>query len=291
MLLTTLVPEASGFPDPWAKPGLQGVYVGDGVMLTRNWLDQLMYVSSTDLIVTPHLLNLGYCEPHLTKVLMSLLQPGQVFVDIGANVGYYSVLGGRAVHPGGTVHAFEPNPAIHRLLADNLEVNGFAPSAIPHRLALSDRAGTAPLLVFEGRTAAATLRPVSAAYAEAFGARTGRTTHAVAVETLRLDDVLAAVPEVHLIKLDAEGHEPAILRGGTELLRRSPVGEAADGIRALPLRPRRGAGPSRAAAGPRLPALPHRGRWRDRRAYRRGAAGLRLLRHHGAAPRRLSAGL
>ncbi|MDN3566427.1 FkbM family methyltransferase [Paeniroseomonas aquatica] len=223
MLLTTLVPEASGFPDPWAKPGLQGVYVGDGVMLTRNWLDQLMYVSSTDLIVTPHLLNLGYCEPHLTKVLMSLLQPGQVFVDIGANVGYYSVLGGRAVHPGGTVHAFEPNPAIHRLLADNLEVNGFAPSAIPHRLALSDRAGTAPLLVFEGRTAAATLRPVSAAYAEAFGARTGRTTHAVAVETVRLDDVLAAVPEVHLIKLDAEGHEPAILRGGTELLRRSPA--------------------------------------------------------------------
>ena len=55
-----------------------------------------------------------------------MLQRGDVFVDVGANIGYFSVLAACLVGEGGQVFAFEPDPDNFRLLRDNVALNGFS---------------------------------------------------------------------------------------------------------------------------------------------------------------------
>ena len=66
----------------------------------------------------------GIWEPYETALLMSLLRPGQVFVDVGANIGYFSLIAARLVGDGGAVYAFEPDPLNFRLLQASVASNG-----------------------------------------------------------------------------------------------------------------------------------------------------------------------
>ena len=65
----------------------------------------------------------GIWEPYETSLVLSLLQPGEVFVDVGANIGYFSILAASVVGDGGAVFAFEPDPANYRLLQANATLN------------------------------------------------------------------------------------------------------------------------------------------------------------------------
>ena len=68
----------------------------------------------------------GEWEPHVTNEFRKRLAPGDVCVDVGAHVGYYTLLASRLVGSGGHVYAFEPAPVCHRALLGNLERNGCA---------------------------------------------------------------------------------------------------------------------------------------------------------------------
>jgi FkbM family methyltransferase len=68
----------------------------------------------------------GVWEPVESALVAQLLRPGDVFVDLGANIGYYTVLAALACGPRGTVHAFEPEPGNFRLLRENVALNGLA---------------------------------------------------------------------------------------------------------------------------------------------------------------------
>lgn len=216
------------FPDFSEAPALQrkddpfaGSYLGDGVFLTKLWSRHLVKLLARDTIVAPHIIELGYIEPHISRLLVSLTQPGDVFVDVGANIGYYSVLGGWRAWPGGEIWAFEPHPRLFPLLSDNLVINGYAAIAHRHRVALSDKTGAAPLRTFEGYEATSTIRTLSPAFVQEADRQTGKTSRMLEVELARLDDVMRDVPEIHVLKIDAEGHEPAIVRGAQEILARS----------------------------------------------------------------------
>lgn len=64
-------------------------------------------------------------EPHVTKALQSVLAPGQVFLDVGANVGYFTMMAAAIVGPQGKVLAVEPFEHNYRLLQKSMEENGF----------------------------------------------------------------------------------------------------------------------------------------------------------------------
>lgn len=66
----------------------------------------------------------GIWEPYETSLLLSLLRPGDVFVDVGANIGYFSVVAASVVGARGVVFAFEPDPANFSLLEHNVRLNG-----------------------------------------------------------------------------------------------------------------------------------------------------------------------
>ena len=138
--------------------------------------------------------------------LRELLQGKDLFVDIGANCGLYSLIAAKAGVP---VLAVEPNRLNYNRLKQNIEHNRFA-NIQPHALALSDKPGRAAL--YGGGEGASLLRN--------WGGMTN--TYAQEVEVDTLDNLLASRSGLGdiLIKIDVEGHEPAVLSGARGLLMR-----------------------------------------------------------------------
>jgi FkbM family methyltransferase len=214
------------FPDygeiPHKSPPMSGVYFGKGVLMTKIWSGHMFMVDTDDMIVGPHLVNIGMNEPHNTRILVSLIKPGDVFVDVGANVGYFSVLGAWRAYPGGQVWSFEPNPKVFPILSDNLTINGYAEMAHRWPAALSDREGKGTLRVFPGYVATSTVRDVPDDYVRFTERETGRSSHLVDIELTSLDTAMRDVPEIDVMKIDVEGHELSVMRGAQEIIARSP---------------------------------------------------------------------
>jgi FkbM family methyltransferase len=163
-------------------------------------------------IVVPDSLNLITCyvvqeqqdwfEDEI-KFVRRLLRPGQKVIDIGANYGVYTLSMAKAVGPAGRVWAFEPASGTARLLAEGINANGFE-QVVLEQSALSGACGTAQFALNENSELNALVH--------------GKLP-ASAVETVRLvtlDDRLQAYGwrEIDFTKIDAEGEEAQILKGG-----------------------------------------------------------------------------
>ena len=151
----------------------------------------------------------GYFEKEEGRLLCALLQPGGVMFDVGANIGYYSIGAALCVGPAGQVHAFEPTPAVHRRLLENVALNGLR-QVVVHELAVADTAGSATMYDLPGNSGGNSL------------GRHAASRVSYPVWTIRLDDYVRehAVPRVDLVKLDIEGAEVLALRGMEATLRR-----------------------------------------------------------------------
>jgi FkbM family methyltransferase len=156
----------------------------------------------------------GYFEERFEAELFEdALGDGDTMLDVGANFGYYAVRCARAVGPSGVVHAFEPDPNARELLSANAAENGLDGRLRIHASAVSD----------EDRQVA-----IHLAEETAFSGltSTGRSaTRGVLRITARSLDSFAdehRIDRVDALKIDVEGHEPAVLRGAASLLRRSP---------------------------------------------------------------------
>jgi len=165
----------------------------------------LVAEAAGDRYFAPHLRRHGIWEAAETLVLLRLLAPGMRVVDVGAHVGYYSVMCSRRVGPGGGVLAFEPEPENHRLLQANLLLNDCRNVQV-RQVALADGRGRASLHLSDENFGDHRLQAVA-----------GRRT--VDVETLTLDEALDGF-EPDFVKIDTQGAEPRILRGMARLLER-----------------------------------------------------------------------
>ena len=160
--------------------------------------------------VTAFLLR-DWVEPEL-RFLERLLGPGEVFVDIGANIGLYTLKGARLVGPRGRVVAIEPGAEARAQLEANLGLNAFPWVTVVGK-AVSDADGEAVLHHVDlGHD------PQAFSLIENLAAD-GRGE---AVETVRLDRLVAdlALPRLDLIKIDVEGAEAMVLAGAQETLAR-----------------------------------------------------------------------
>lgn len=140
---------------------------------------------------------------------LRLLPRGGVFLDIGSNFGWYSLKLAREVGPNGEVHAFEPYPPTQERLKANIALNQLEGIIRPVPLALSDRPGQAPLVFREGNTGATRIET---------GGATGDPGQSVAISTLDEYASGADLRRIDLIKIDVEGNEPRVLRGGMQAL-------------------------------------------------------------------------
>jgi FkbM family methyltransferase len=152
----------------------------------------------------------GCHEPQLTSLLLPLLKPGMTVFDIGANIGYYTLLMARKVGHAGSVHAFEINDHVIDLLTRNLELANARNVKLVRR-AVAKTTGEVDFFVPRpGDEAEGSLRK-SARYDSA------RT---VRVASVSLDDYLQEnkIEKVDLIKIDVEGAEYEVFEGAKNLL-------------------------------------------------------------------------
>jgi FkbM family methyltransferase len=135
-----------------------------------------------------------------------------VVVDVGANIGIYTLYAARLLAGKGKVHSFEPTPRTWQILRDNVQVNGFLELGLIelHECAVSDRAGTAGFFIFRSDSGHNTL------FEE------GQSGERIEVSTVALDEALRDEARVDIVKIDAEGAEPFILRGMRGVIERSP---------------------------------------------------------------------
>ncbi len=192
-------------------------YIGDGIALTYL-LDQTpMFVNCNDFGCPVNLIDGGRYEEENLDVLLSFVTPDTVFVDVGANVGFYTVEIARRLSGTGRVYAFEPHPKLIELLRRNAFVNGLAPVVSDFPFALSDHNGPADLQYPLGHLGGG---QVSAPGQIAGHAVAGHSV--VRSELKKLDDVLGRDFRCDLVKIDVEGHELNVLEGMREIVGNSP---------------------------------------------------------------------
>jgi FkbM family methyltransferase len=162
-------------------------------------------------LVQETLLLEGFWEPKTTRYVCDSLGPGQVFLDIGANAGYFSLLASHCVGESGKVLAVEPNPAVAKQLRQNTQRNGLINVAIAEA-ACSDSIEVRNLYVSNAyNTGLSSLSRDNLAWTKSV--KVTCTTVDVLVEEYGLD-------RVDLVKIDVEGAELQVLRGMTTVLKR-----------------------------------------------------------------------
>ncbi len=173
-----VVSTCDGF-EIWADPG--------------EWVGQYIYAT-------------GRYEEGIVALMGRLLRPGDHFVDVGANVGYLTLVAARLVGPTGSVLAFEPLTTARTWLERNVALNNATQVTIRGD-AVCDRTGTAVLNIGPAHhTSTSTLLAVTTGQGGAV------------VPCARLDDVVSVTPRVRLIKVDVEGVEHLVVEGARETL-------------------------------------------------------------------------
>ncbi len=157
-------------------------------------------------------------EAEVVALISAILPDDGVFYDIGSNFGYFSL--NMAARPGfrGRIHAFEPNPRAYADFTSFISQASMAEIVSAHGCALSDHQGNRHLRIDSAHTALAKLAE-------------GGEGMSVDVETL---DGLE-LPAPHVLKVDVEGHELSVLRGGEEMLRRDRPAIVFESLRYGPL--------------------------------------------------------
>ena len=194
----------------FARPRLRllGPRIGRKVLQTRygflmeldlhDWIPQEIYLT-------------GAFEPGCSNLLSALLKPGDTVIDVGANIGYVSLLAATLVGSQGRVLAIEPNPEVRAQLERNLARNGLRNVQL-FDCALSDAEGQLALFIGPpDNTGLSSFRmPRDSA-------------RSISIRTRRFDDCFPPQESsAAIVKIDVEGAELKVLRGMPQYLRAEP---------------------------------------------------------------------
>lgn len=192
---------------------MTAIYLGDHRVLAKTKYGHKIYLDSRDLGIAPHIMLDGEWENWVGEA-MSRYLPRSYFFDIGANVGWFSLL---AMHfKASRVFAFEPSPATFKLLKDTVQVNGLQDRVLCFPKALSDEdnvEGTLHLLTEYPGSSSMHRIPLS-------------EQKMVTVSQRTLDALMSEwIPDVdwnpktyRVFKIDVEGFEPKVVHGARKLI-------------------------------------------------------------------------
>jgi FkbM family methyltransferase len=152
----------------------------------------------------------GVWDPSLTNFIESFLHPGDVFIDVGAHVGYFTLLASRRVGPAGTVLSIEPNPFALRQLEQNVEHSHLQNVLIEHTACGESDDVVRLYLHTESNSSMASLFTESVS---------GDVAVEVPCTTLDRLCQVRGLQRVKLVKVDVEGAEFFVLRGMKRIMR------------------------------------------------------------------------
>ncbi|MEU7054566.1 FkbM family methyltransferase [Streptomyces sp. NPDC046197] len=167
------------------------------------------FAVDTQDLIQRYLYLFGVWEPHMTGWIQRRLRPGDGFIDVGANMGVFSVLASQLVGDAGRVTAIEASPAFHRRLVQQLRLNDCR-NVRAVNAAVSDRPKRLTFVLASSRNMGAnSIVPYE-----------GPAESTFEIDALPLPDLLdpAEITNARLIKIDVEGAEGSVVRGLAPLL-------------------------------------------------------------------------
>jgi FkbM family methyltransferase len=164
-------------------------------------IDGLMfYLNPQDEYLTQLVLSSGTWEPEETRLFRSKCRTGDTVIDVGANIGWYTIIASKLVGKNGSVIAFEPDPENYEFLKRNILANE-CDNVILEPKALSNVNGTLTLYLDDEN---------KGKHSIVFDQKGG----AIQIEAIKLDDYLEnRLKQVDFVKIDVEGAEPMVLEG------------------------------------------------------------------------------
>lgn len=188
------------------------VACGPDEVLVRTSVGYVL-CSSRDHAVLACLVDTGELERGTRLLIERIVKLGDVFIDVGANLGLHTLAAARAMHGKGRIIAFEPFGLTKCLLEKNVRINGFSDIVEIHQSAVSSHPGYQPLYL--GKTSGHhSLFPLEESAAASVAP--------VSVPLVTLDAVMADHPTVNVVKIDAEGAELDVVEGGRNVLQQNP---------------------------------------------------------------------
>ncbi len=194
------------------RPEVGYAYLGNGVGLTFTHRGHKILVYTRDFALSPHIILYGEWERAIEEAVLRQIKPGGTVIEVGCNMGYHTLAIVEKLGDKGQLYGFEANPELYRLLCWSLDLNGFKPRAQLYNHAVTDQPGDVTFQYIP----------------EAVGG--GNVVHhsprqdatVLTIHGEPLDLTLPAIKDVDLLRMDAEGLEPAIIRGALNLIDRSP---------------------------------------------------------------------
>jgi FkbM family methyltransferase len=181
-----------------------------GVMTITTSNKIKLDIDLADKLISLRLLQYGYWEYGLTKLVTEIVKPGMVAIDVGAHIGYYSTLFSKLVGPSGHVFSFEPDPHNFSFLKSNIELNKIS-HCIYENKAIYNSNGFIKLNLDSDNLGAHSL------------VMQNSDNNFITVETVTLDNYFKNQNQkVDFIKMDIEGAEEFALDGARNLIEKNP---------------------------------------------------------------------
>jgi len=152
---------------------------------------------------------LGVWEPLQTEIVKKIIKNGNIVLDLGANIGYYTLILSKLVGNEGKVYSFEPDPKNFALLKKNIEINNYQNILFTQK-AISNKKGTLRLYL-------STTNPGDHRIFNV-----GDNRNFIEIESIRLDDWLDKLQDkINFIKIDIQGAEGKAIEGMTTIIQKS----------------------------------------------------------------------
>ena len=189
-------------------------YLGDNTALTQTKYGRKIIVNTKDLSLTPHILVEGNWEDWISNFFINNIKLNMTVFDIGANIGWYTLLSGDLVGNRGKVYAFEAEPNTYKLLHSSLDINGFFDRVVAENLGVMEKSGQLEFYSYKYHQGSSTF------YKSELTGQYKDDVTTIVVETVSLDEYCTknAINKIHFLKIDAEGAEPQIIKGAERLL-------------------------------------------------------------------------
>jgi FkbM family methyltransferase len=158
----------------------------------------------------------GTYEPEVSALVCHLAKPKQVWLDVGANVGYFTILIASLIGPTGKVHTFEPNPDMMKQINHSVSLNGIE-HVQKNEVAVSNISGAEAILYIP------TSQSGQSGQSSLIVHRDIAEKRKVSVQTVSLDDYLAEIKKpADFMKIDVEGLEILVFQGMKQTLENQP---------------------------------------------------------------------
>lgn len=193
-------------------------------LVMRDVQGNKMYLDLSDPGISRELILTGIHEKLATQVMRQEIKEGMTVVDIGANLGYYTLLEASIVGEKGQVYALEPVPKNFDILCKNININGFK-NIKSYCIAVSNKSGTAKITLTNASNWGSMLEIEAEAVSDYMKQKMrSLARQTIEIETITLDEFLVkeTVNRVNLIRMDVEGYEVEVVKGMLKTLKNTP---------------------------------------------------------------------